>query len=201
MTANKQSFSRCCHPILACIIAWIALSACAPVRITPPEVELAGVEISDISITHLNLNAQLRIYNPNRVSIKIGAINYSMDVNGQRIFSSVTYVDDSLGPGDSMVVPLRISSAFWDLIALFSRMGRTEALDFRISGSVEAGKSLGRMSTFDFERTGKLDITDPVRRGGGLGGGPHRPAPPHRYQVPDRGPQDSSVNHKTEDYI
>ncbi len=157
LTQNKNKQWLRISALVLCML----LISCAQVRITPPEVELAGVEISDISLTHVNLNAQIRIFNPNRHAIRVGAVNYEMELNGDRVFSSVTYVDDSVEPGESIIVPLRISSAFWDIIRMFSRLGTRQELDFRLAGSVEAGSSTGGMKYFDFERSGKLDLSSP----------------------------------------
>jgi len=182
----------------------LSLSACASVRITPPEVELAGIEVRDASITHLNFDAQLRIYNPNRDTIKIGAVEYEMELNDERIFSSVAYVDEPVGPGESIIVPLRISSAFWDIIAMFSKLGTMQGIDFRISGSVEAGPGTGSMATFDFERTGKIDLrAGPSGRGGSGGGSRISPPAPGRSQpVPrPRAPTSPGTLPPSGDYI
>ncbi len=176
------------------IVVVLTLAACAPIRITPPEVELAGIEVRDASITHLNLNANIRIFNPNRDTIRVGAVSYSMELNGEKIFSSVTYVDEPVGPMESIVVPLRISSAFWDIIAFFSRLGTYHALDFRLSGSVEAGPSHGRMASFDFERTGKIDLAN------GHLVPPGVLAPPH-HNGPSPLQDGRSSPHPPDDYI
>ncbi len=145
--------------ILTAVVFASMMSGCAP-RITPPQVELAGIEVRDASITHLNFTADLRIYNPNRQEIEIGAVSYDMELNGQEVFSSVTYVDEPVPPDSYITVPLRISSAFWDIISMFSRLAQRPELVFRLSGSVEAGLPHGHMGTFDFERTGKLDLKE-----------------------------------------
>ena len=182
----------------------LSLGACASVRITPPDVELAGIEVRDASITHLNFDAQLRIYNPNRDAIKIGAVEYEMELNGERIFSSITYVDEPVGPGESIIVPLRVSSAFWDIISMFSKLGTMQGIDFRLSGSVEAGPRAGGMATFDFERTGKIDLrASPSGRGGaGSGSRISPPAPGPRQSAPrPHTPSSPGVPHRPGDYI
>jgi hypothetical protein len=161
-------------------------------------VELAGIEVRDASITHLNFDAQLRIYNPNRDTIEIGAVSYEMELNGERIFSSITYVDEPVGPGESLIVPLRVSSAFWDIIAMFSKLGTMQGLDFRLSGSVEAGPRMGRMASFDFERTGKIDLNPANMGGAGRGGNisPSSPPQPRPY-----GPSPPDKTPRSDDYI
>ncbi len=180
----------------------LTLCACASVRITPPEVELAGIEVRDASITHLNFDAQLRIYNPNRDTIEIGAVSYEMELNGERIFSSITYVDEPVGPGESIIVPLRVSSAFWDIIAMFSKLGTMQGLDFRLSGTVEAGPRMGRMASFDFERTGKIDL-NPANMGG-AGRGRNISPPAHAHSAPHPrpyGPSPPNTTPRSDDYI
>ncbi len=178
---------------LSIIVFVLTFAACAPVRITPPEVELAGIDVRDASITHLNLDAQLRIFNPNRDTIKVGAVSYEMELNGEKIFSSVTYVDEPVASMKSIVVPLRISSAFWDIIAFFSRLGTHQTLDFRLSGTVEAGHVYGGMASFDFERTGKIDLTAEHLASGKKG---HSPLPPDHVRPPQSG---ASRSHTPDD--
>lgn len=154
MSAHNKNF------LLLLLLLLTALAACASVRITPPEVELAGLEVTGASITHLNFNASIRIFNPNRHDVRIGAVSYQMELGGKRIFSSVTYVDDVIGAGKSLTVPLRVSAAFWDIVALFTRLGSRPDLDFRLYGSIEAGPVNGRMGSFEFERNGSI-VLDP----------------------------------------
>lgn len=154
--------------LIPVLLTAIACTACAPVRITPPDVELMGIEVQDVSITHINFNATLRIYNPNREVVEVGAMSYELELNGQKIFASTTYVNEAIPPMSSIIVPLRISSAFWNLLSMFSKIEGGSKVEFRLSGDIEAGPEHNRKASFAFERTGAIDLGKKARSSPGI---------------------------------
>jgi len=144
--------------VILCVV--LLLSGCAAMRPTPPEVNLIGIEVRDISLTHVNLLANLRLFNPNAASITVLEVDYTLFLNGVKVSQGQTAKPVSIGAEDYGDVDLRMSSAYWDLFQFLNRMQTGEELEFSLQGSVKVG-SLGMLSqTFTFDKHGNI----PLRR-------------------------------------
>ena len=75
--------------ILTLLLA-LTLSACAGIRPAPPEVQLAGLEITDVSLSHANFLATLKLFNPNSVSMDIKGLQFTLFLNDTRVAKGLT---------------------------------------------------------------------------------------------------------------
>lgn len=133
-------------------------AGCAAVKPLPPEVNLLGLEVQDITLSHVNLLADLRIYNPNSVGVTIEEMSYTLFLNNIKASAGQTYEAVKIGPQEYGNVALRLSSAYWDIMRLARELRPGEDVPFSLAGEVKIG-GLGILSKrFTFKRDGMLPL-------------------------------------------
>ncbi|MDT8442788.1 MAG: LEA type 2 family protein [Desulfuromonadales bacterium] len=144
--------------ILILLLA-LTLSACAGIRPAPPEVQLAGLEITDVSLSHANFLATLKLFNPNSVSMDIKGLQFTLFLNDTRVAKGLTAKSFSIPAEEYGEAAIRLSSSFLDLFQLTRSLQGQEAISFRIAGEVKVG-GLGLISSsIPIEREGTLPLT------------------------------------------
>jgi LEA14-like dessication related protein len=117
----------------------ISLSACAGIRPEPPQIQLMGLEISEVSLSHANFLATLQLFNPNNASLNIERINFTLFLNDTRITKGLTAIPFTIPAGNSSEAVIRLSSSFLDLYQLTRHLHNQNEITFRIAGEVKIG--------------------------------------------------------------
>lgn len=142
-----------------CVLLLAGLTSCATKQVIAPEVSLADLQISELSLTHANMLAGLKIYNPNRVGLTVQQVDYSLSLNGIRVSSGQSAKEVSIGAEEYATLELRMSSAYWDLLRIFNLVQTGKNAKFLLDGKVKVGgfRILGK--TFDFKKEGDISLS------------------------------------------
>jgi LEA14-like dessication related protein len=137
----------------------ISLTACAGIRPQPPEVQLSGLEISDVSLSHANFLATLKLFNPNSIGLDIEGLKFTLFLNDVRVAKGQTAKVFSIPAEDSRDVAVRLSSSFLDLFQLTRSLQNQQEVNFRIVGEIriDGAGMLGR--SIPLEREGTLPLS------------------------------------------
>jgi LEA14-like dessication related protein len=125
--------------LLATVLLGLVLTGCAAVRPNPPEVQLAGLEISDLSLSHANFLATLNLYNPNSTALDIEGLEFALFLDDIRIARGVTAKPFTIPAEQTGAAALRLSSSFIDLFRLARQLKGLDEVPFRIAGEVKVG--------------------------------------------------------------
>jgi LEA14-like dessication related protein len=152
------------------ILLALTLSACTGFRPAPLEVQLAGLEITEMSLSHANFLATLRLFNPNDIVLNIESIKFTLFLNEVRIAKGLTAKDFSIPAEESEEATIRLSTSFFDLFQLTRKLQNQDEITFRIAGEVKVG-GFGLFGiTVPIEREGSLPLSNSLDQ--------LRPAPP-----------------------
>jgi LEA14-like dessication related protein len=149
--------SRLCRNLV--ILLAITLAACAGIRPVPPEVQLSSLEITDISLSHANFLATLRLFNPNGVALDVEGVKFTLFLNDIRIANGQTAKALTLPAEESGVAAIRLSSSFFDLLQLTRELQNRSEITFRIVGEVKVGGYGLFGATIPIERAGTLPLS------------------------------------------
>jgi LEA14-like dessication related protein len=146
--------------ILALFITLSAVffSSCATLRSTPPEVNLMRVDVQDVTLSHVNLLADLRVFNPNEQPLVIHGVDYTLYLEGIKVFSGKNSLRQTVAPGEYGHMTLRLSSAYWDMIRLLNRLPDKSDVTFAMQGSIRAGSSRIFAHRFTFDKKGVIPL-------------------------------------------
>lgn len=134
------------------------LSACALKPVVAPEVSLQDLQITELSLTHANMLAGLKIFNPNSVAVNIQQVDYALSLNGIRVSSGQSAKEVSIGAEEYGNLSLRMSSAYWDLLRIFNQVQSGKTAKFLLDGKVKVGGFGILGKTFDFKKEGDVSL-------------------------------------------
>jgi LEA14-like dessication related protein len=145
--------------IIIMTLLTISLTACAGIRPQPPEVQLSGLEISDVSLSHANFLATLKLFNPNSSRLDIEWLKFTLFLNDVRVAKGQTAKVFSIPAEESREVAVRLSSSFLDLFQLTRSLQNQQDVNFRIAGEIRINGAgmLGR--SIPIERDGTLPLS------------------------------------------
>lgn len=134
------------------------LSACALKPVIAPEVSLNDLQITELSLTHANMLAGLKIFNPNTRAVNIQQVDYTLSLNGIRVSSGQSAKEVRIGAEEYGNLSLRMSSAYWDLLRIFNQVQTGKTAKFLLDGKVKVGGFGILGKTFDFKKEGDVSL-------------------------------------------
>jgi LEA14-like dessication related protein len=141
------------------VLLALNLASCVGMRPEPPDVQLTSLEISDVSLSHANFLATLRLFNPNSIDLNVEGIKFSLFLNDVSIATGQTTKAFLIPPEENGEAVIRLSSSFLDLFQLTRKLQNRDEVTFRIAGEVKIG-GLGLFgATIPIEREGSLPLS------------------------------------------
>ena len=132
-------------------------AGCALATATPPQVEVAAVELRGASLFEQALGVTLCVTNPNPSELAFRRIRVALDASGRPLLEGVSDTAVRLPPGASILVPFTVVSTVRNIGPQLLGVARTGALDYRLRGSITLD-TLG--ITVPFSRGGRLDLAE-----------------------------------------
>jgi LEA14-like dessication related protein len=153
---DSQPRTSSFYSLLVVLFA-VFVTSCATLRPAAPEVNLMRVDVQDVTLSHVNLLADLRIFNPNEQSLVIHGVDYTLYLEGIKVFSGKNNMRQTVAPGEYGHMTLRLASAYWDMIRLLNRLPDKADVTFAMQGSIRAGSSTFA-HRFSFDKKGVIPL-------------------------------------------
>lgn len=157
--------------IAVCLLpGWIAgllfLMGCAGLGKTleTPRVSFADVKVEEMKGMENVIRVSLRIFNTNDVPLRVKGIECELAMNGKRLATGVSKIDQEIPAFDTALVPLTLYSSVVDLFRGVINLQGKEKVVFSLSGSlrVEGGFLMPSALPFSAENELSLDaLTKP----------------------------------------
>lgn len=142
--------------ILGCLL----FSGCGGLQPIAPEINLMGLDVVDVTLSHVNLAAEVRLFNPNADKLTIKEVAYTLHLNGVKLSKGRSAREVKVDPEEYGTVTVRMSSAYWDVFRLLNKIQDNEELRFKIQGKVLVGGYGLLGQTFNFEKEGLVSVND-----------------------------------------
>jgi LEA14-like dessication related protein len=136
----------------------ISLSSCSTINVIPPEVNLMRVDVQDVTLSHVNLLADIRVFNPNEDAVTIQGVDYILHLEGIQVFSGRSNLTQTIAPQEYGYLSLRLSSAYWDIIQLLNKLPNKVDVAFSMEGSIRVGETGMFAHRFSFSREGIIPL-------------------------------------------
>ncbi len=135
------------------------LTGCASIapQLDPPKVSIESFRSLPSSGGAPRFEIKLRVANPNKQTLDIAGISYSVELLGKEVISGVTNDVPTIEGYSEEVVTLEASLQLFQLLRLLSGLGRTQAdaLDYRFSAKIDFN---GFVPTQRIEETGEITL-------------------------------------------
>jgi LEA14-like dessication related protein len=136
----------------------IPLLSCSAINAIPPEVNLMKIDIQDVTLSHVNLLADIRVFNPNENTITIQGVDYTLYLEGIKVFSGRNNLTQTIEPQEHGLLTLRLSSAYWDIIQLLNKLPDKSEVAFSMQGTIRVGGSSMFAQRFSFDKQGVIPL-------------------------------------------
>jgi LEA14-like dessication related protein len=156
MAMSKQ-FKLIFYAIIV-LLSFTPLISCSTINIIPPEVNLMRIDVQDVTLSHVNLLADLRVFNPNAVPFTIQNVDYTLHLEGIKVFSGRSNQVQTVKPDEYGFLTLRLSSAYWDIIQLLNKFPDKTDVAFSMQGSIRIGESRVLAKRFAFDKQGIIPL-------------------------------------------
>jgi LEA14-like dessication related protein len=156
MTSSSNRIN--CLILLIVLLPAVSLSACSTMNIVEPEVNLMRIDVQDVTLSHVNLLADLRVFNANEHALTIQGVDYTLHLEGIKVFSGKSRLSQTIAPQEYGHLTLRLSSAYWDIIQLLNRLPNRSDVTFSMEGSLLAGESRLFAHRFTFVKEGVIPL-------------------------------------------
>jgi LEA14-like dessication related protein len=107
--------------VVLVLLSPILLSSCSSMKIIPPEVNLMRIDVQDVTLSHVNLLAEIRVFNPNVDAVTIQGVDYILHLEGIKVFSGRSNRSQTIAPQEYANLSLRLAGAYWDIIQLLNK--------------------------------------------------------------------------------
>ena len=139
--------------------AWTAAAllctGCALATATPPQVEVAAVELRGPGLLDQTLGVTLCVTNPNASELAFRRIRVAVDAAGSPLADGASEMPVRLPPQSSVLVPFTVVSTVRNLGPQLLGVLGTGAVEYRAHGSITLD-TLG--ITVPFSRSGRLGL-------------------------------------------
>jgi LEA14-like dessication related protein len=116
------------------------------------------VDVQDVTLSHVNLLADLRVFNPNEKALSIQGVDYTLHLEGIKVFSGKNNLSQTIAPLEYGHVTLRLSSAYWDIVQLFNKLPNKSDVAFSMQGSILVGGNRLFARRFTFDKQGIIPL-------------------------------------------
>lgn len=126
--------------LLLVLLITVLVSGCAVLRgmglWQDPEIRVADVRISQLSLQAAQIEVDLVVKNPNHFAIQLGALDYQLQLAGVNLISGEQAQGQRLGEGETQTLRLPVQLVFNDLAALPQAIQQARNLDFVVQGGM-----------------------------------------------------------------
>jgi len=140
-------------------VAWTAAAllctGCALATGTPPQVEVADVQLRGIGLLNQTLGVTLCVTNPNASELAFRRIQVALDTAGSPLAQGASDTPVRLPPQSSVLVPFTVVSTVRHLGPQLINVLSTGAVEYRVHGSITLD-TLG--VTLPFSRDGRFGL-------------------------------------------
>jgi LEA14-like dessication related protein len=142
------------------LLCWLLiLSSCASITpdLDPPKVTLENFRALPAQGTAPRFEITLRVVNPNKQTLDIAGISYSVELLGKELISGVTNDIPVIAGYSEEVVTLEAGLQLFQLMRLLTSLGTnaSDSLEYRFSAKIDFN---GFVPTQRIEETGEITL-------------------------------------------
>ena len=136
-------------------VAALLCTGCALATATPPQVEVADVQLRGVGLLNQTLGVTLCVTNPSTSELAFRRIQVAVDVAGSPLAKGTSETSVRLPPQSSILVPFTVVSTVRNLGPQLLGVLSTGAVEYEVHGSITLD-TLGL--TLPFSRSGQFGL-------------------------------------------
>lgn len=148
--------------ILLLILLLLTLFACTNLyhRLEPPKIHIVKVEIKEVKPLESIYNMQLRVLNPNDISILVKGINCDLKINDNQFATGVSNAPTEIPAFGNSVLNLDVYSSALNFIRNLIALPGKETIKITFKGKLKLEGGSGMPSYLPFESEKEFSFKD-----------------------------------------
>ena len=148
--------------LTACLLFAIGCAGLGKTLETP-RVSFADVRLEEVKGIENVVHMQIRVFNTNDVPLRVKGIDCELSMNGKRLATGVSKVDQEIPAYDTALIPLTLYSSVVDLFrGLISLQGK-DKVTFSLAGKLRVEGGLWMPSAIPFSAENELTLEGLMR--------------------------------------
>ncbi|MBC2712245.1 MAG: LEA type 2 family protein [Desulfosarcina sp.] len=137
------------------LVMALIIGGCATIEqlIQKPEIAFDSLGTRNMSLLEGTLLFRFNVSNPNPVGVRVDDILYDLDINGERFISSRLAQGLNLAASDTSPMEIPVTINYLKFFNSLSRFIRSDALDYRLTGSAGVGPL-----RIPYRASGRIDV-------------------------------------------
>jgi LEA14-like dessication related protein len=149
--------------ILLSLVMLISLGCVGPgKKLQPPRITLADIQVQEIKVFESVFQIELRVLNPNDVSIDIKGLDCEIELNDKHFASGVSKEKIQVSSFDTAIIPITMYSSVFNLVKGLYDAGKKQMMKYKLKGRLHLGGGLAVPSVIPFESEGELSLPEPA---------------------------------------
>ena len=123
-------------PVLPLLFAYFLFMGCVSLflQAEPPEVLVTDVTPLESTIFEQHLRVNLRVRNPNDFELRVTGLDFTLDLNGQRLARGLTSQTLTIPRLSDAVMAVETSTSTLDVVRQLLNLGQRQDLSYQLKG-------------------------------------------------------------------
>jgi LEA14-like dessication related protein len=144
---------------LCLLIALSGLAGCSGLfqTLERPRINIANITAQEVKVFEQVFDLELRIQNPNDLSLEINGLAFELEVNGKRFATGVSNQNVTVNRFSSAVLHVEAITTLWGFLRQIAeyQQTRTPRVTYRLKGSVYSGSPNVKLP---FDDSGEFNV-------------------------------------------
>jgi len=127
-------------------------------RLESPRVKIADIQVKELKAFESVFQIELRVINPNDVSIDIKGIDCELEIGDEHLASGVSKTATNIPAFGTDTITVDVYSSVVDIVKSVIGLQGKEKLKYKIKGRVHLGGGLSVSSAIPFKSEGELSF-------------------------------------------
>ena len=128
---------------LCLLTAFSGLAGCSGLfqTLERPRINIANITAQEVKLFEQVFDLELRIQNPNDLSLEINGLAFELEVNGKRFATGVSNQNVTVDRFSSAVIHVEAITTLWGFLRQIAeyQQTRTPHVTYRLKGSISSG--------------------------------------------------------------
>jgi len=142
------------------VILLPVFSACAGIikHLESPTIQIADIKVKEIKALEASFNVQLRVINPNDISIIARGINCDVEIDNIHLATGVSGTAIEIPAFGTATVPIEVYSSAFDIVKTIIALSNKEVSKYRIKGKLRLEGGSFILPGIPFETEGEINV-------------------------------------------
>lgn len=123
-----------------------------------PDARIVGQRVVALNLNQVDLEVDVAVYNPNRFSVPVGALDYELKIQDHRLVSGEQHQGTTLARGEEVLVTFPVTLEFVEVASALGGLVGTNELHYQLLGGMRFDLPLLGQRRVSLETEGRFPV-------------------------------------------